>query len=106
MAPHIEARRRSVYALIGFRYCPELTREVGAIGEVRLIVIRASVEDVQAHPGTAKRRGQADHVRILRQQDIPELTREVGTIGEVWLIVVWASVEDVQAHPGTAKQRR
>jgi hypothetical protein len=96
----------ALHALVCLRQHPKLAREVGAIDEVWLVVVRATVENVQAHAGAAKLRRQPDPIAIPRYHDVPELAREVRAINEVWLVVFRAAVENVQAHAGTAKQRR
>ena len=96
----------TLHALVCLRQHPKLAREVGAIDEVWLVVVRATVENVQAHAGAAKLRRQPDPIAIPRYHDVPELAREVRAIDEVWLVVFRAAVENVQAYAGTAKQRR
>jgi hypothetical protein len=85
------------HALVSFRQCPELTRELGAIDEVWLVVVWATVENVQTLAGAAKLRRQPDAVAVLRYNDVPELAREVAAIYEMWPVVVGAAVENVQA---------
>jgi hypothetical protein len=89
------------HALVSFRQCPELTRELGAIDEVWLVVVWATVENVQTLAGAAKLRRQPDAVAVLRYHDVPELAREVAAIYEMRLVVVGAAVENVQAHVST-----
>jgi hypothetical protein len=81
--------------LIGFRQDPALTGKVVALGEVRLIIIWATIVDIQAHSRATEDRGQADGIFILSCKNVPELAREVGAIDEVWLVVVWAAIENV-----------
>src|SRR5262249_38051797 len=94
----------TLHALVCLRQHPKLARKVGALDEVRLVVVRAAIENVQAHAGAAKLRRQPDPVAIPRYHDVPELAREVATIDEVWLVVFRATVKIVQADAGAAKQ--
>jgi hypothetical protein len=77
----------ALHALVRLRQRPKLAREVGAIDEVWLVVVRAAVENVQAHAGAAKLRRRPDPIAISRYHDVPELAREVRAIDEVWLVV-------------------
>jgi hypothetical protein len=71
---------------------------------MRLIIVWATVEDVQTHPRAAKIRRQPERIAILFE--IPELACEVAATTQLWLVVVWATIENVQAHTGATKQRR
>src|SRR5271166_2484891 len=97
--------RPLLHLFVGSGQYPPLTRKIAAFGEVRLIVIRATIEDVQAHVRATEYRCKTDRVSILSQQNIPELTRVVTALDEVWLIIVRATIEDVQAHINTTKHR-
>ena len=94
-----------LHPFVGPSQHPELTGKVAAFGEVRLVVVWAPIENVQAHAWAAKNRGQADGISTLSYHNIPELPREVGTIDKVRLVVVWAPIENVQAHISTTKLR-
>lgn len=93
------------YAPGGFRQCPDLTREAGAVRKVGLVVVGAPVEDIQAHVGAPEHRRQAKGAASVLHE-FPGLAREVGAVRKVGLVVVWAPIEDVQAHAGATELRR
>src|SRR5215475_11037090 len=64
---------------------PLLAREVGAVGEMRLIVFEPAVEDVEALARSAKLRLQPHVTAFLGQG--PKLTGEVSTWCEMRLVV-------------------
>jgi len=45
---------RAFHPLVGFRQGPELAREVIALGKIGLVVVRAAIEDIQAHARAAE----------------------------------------------------
>src|SRR2546430_13815734 len=96
----------ALHALVCLGQHPKLARKVGAIDEVWLVVVRATVENVQAYAGAAKLRRQPDPIAIPRYHDVPELAREVRAIDELWMVVFYAAREKDQANAWTPKQGR
>ena len=92
-----------LHTLVSPSQDPALTSKVGTFGQKRLIVVRATIEDVQAHARTTECRGKAERASILSRHNIPVLTRVVATIDEVGLVIVRAAIKDVQAHVSTTK---
>src|SRR5215468_2685364 len=68
-----------LHSLIGFCECPELTREVAAARQMRLIIVWTAVKDVETHPRAAKLRRQSDRAAVLFK--LPKLPREVAAAG-------------------------
>ena len=103
LEPVMQSGGCPLHTLVGPSQDPALTSKVGTFGQKRLIVVRAGIEDIQAHARTTERCGKADRASILGRHNIPVLTRIVATIDEVRLVIVRAAVKDVQAHVSTAK---
>src|SRR5262249_39656496 len=80
---------------------PELTRDIGAGREMRLVSLRPAIEDIEAHAGSPELRGQARPGAV--PPDAPALTRKIGATHQVRFIVVRAAVENVETHARTAE---
>ena len=52
-------RQSSRCGRTGLRQYPELTRDVGAVRQVGLVVVWSPAEDIQAHAGATEQRRQA-----------------------------------------------
>src|SRR5258708_16947014 len=86
----------ALHALVCLRQHPKLAREVGAIDEVWLVVVRATVENVQAHAGAAKLRRQPDPIATPRYHHDPAPAPHLRALHAVWLAAFAAADQNRQ----------